>query len=64
MLVWRQWGGGRGRYPDGGRAELDGFEGVLDLEEAALGGEGAGGVSWGEMELGGWAYLIPRSGGC
>jgi hypothetical protein len=26
---------------DGGRAELDGFEGVFDLEEAALWGEGA-----------------------
>ena len=29
---------------DGGAAKLDGFEGVLDLEEAAFGGEGAWGV--------------------
>lgn len=29
---------------DGGGAELDGFQRVFDLEEAALGGEGAGRV--------------------
>lgn len=31
------------RYTDGGAAELDGLEGVFDLEETAFGGEGAGG---------------------
>ena len=29
--------------PDGGGSELDGFEGVFDLEEAAFWGEGAAG---------------------
>ena len=32
---------GRGADADGCAAELDGFEGVFDLEEAAFGGEGA-----------------------
>ena len=33
--------GGNGRsYSYGCRTELDGFEGVFDLEEAAFGGEG------------------------
>lgn len=34
----------RGGDADGGGAELDGLEGVLDLEEAAFGGEGAVGM--------------------
>ena len=50
------------RDADGGRAELDCFEGVFDLKEAAFGGEGAGRVVSG-MEVGTeeWAYLMPRS---
>lgn len=55
---------------DGGAAELDCFERVFDLEEAAFGGEGAavvwleggcgrGGGGW--VGEGGGAYLIPRS---
>ena len=45
-----------GGNADGGRAELDGLEGVLDLEEAAFGGEGAVGrvlVLFGWEQMGG-----------
>ena len=61
--------GGEGRaYAYCGRTELDGFEGVFDLEEAAFGRESAVGeasVSMDDVEgYGGGviAYLIPRSG--
>lgn len=53
---------------DGRGPELDCFERVFDLEEAAFGGEGAavvwleGGCGGGWLgERGGGAYLIPRS---
>lgn len=51
---------------DGRAAELDCFERVFDLEEAAFGGEGAGVVVRGWVWRGvfggrGGAYLIPRS---
>ena len=55
---------GGGGDADGGAAELDGFEGVFDLEEAAFGGEGAAGlVNRGHVWYRGLieAYLIPRS---
>ena len=39
---WRDWERGEGRaYAYCGRTELDGFEGVFNLEEAAFGGESA-----------------------
>lgn len=38
---------------DGGRTELDCFERVFDLEEAAFGGEGAGSEVSGEVVEGG-----------
>lgn len=60
---------GEGRvYAYCGRTELDGFEGVFDLEEAAFGGECAvvgASVSMDDAEgFGGRrvAYLMPRSG--
>jgi len=47
---------------DGCAAELDGFEGVFDLEETAFGREGAGGLLEGdEWMVGGGTYLMPRS---
>jgi hypothetical protein len=36
----------RGGDADGSGAELDGFEGVFDLEEAAFGGEGVDAPVW------------------
>lgn len=48
---------------DGCAAELDGFKGVFDLEETALGREGAGGLLEGDEWTigGGGTYLMPRS---
>lgn len=48
---------------DGCAAELDGFEGVFDLEKTAFGGEGAGDLLEGDewMVGGGGTYLMPRS---
>lgn len=55
----------RAPYPYGGRTKFDGFEGVLYLEEAAFGGEGAVGRcqrGLGREARVEYAYLIPRSG--
>jgi len=50
---------------DGCAAELDGFEGVFNLEKAAFGREGAGDLLEGDamkwMVGGGGTYLMPRS---
>lgn len=48
---------------DGCAAELDGFEGVFDLEKTAFGREGAGDLLEGDewMVGGGGTYLMPRS---
>ena len=47
---------------DGCAAELDGLEGVFDLEKTAFGREGAGGLLEGdEWMIGGGTYLMPRS---
>lgn len=42
---------GGGSYSDSGRAEFDRLQGVFDLEETALGREGAGGRLVLRMEL-------------
>lgn len=47
---------------DGCAAELDGFEGVFDLEKTAFGREGAGGLLGSdEWMVCGGTYLMPRS---
>lgn len=48
---------------DGCAAELDGFEGVFDLEKTAFGREGAGDLLEGAERMvgGGGTYLMPRS---
>ena len=52
-----------GTHSDGCRAELNGFEGVFDLEEAAFGGEGAGWSFSGDRKaiVGTFPYFMPRS---
>ncbi len=59
-----------GRDSDGGRAKLDCFERVFNLEETAFGGEGTGGVlvtPKSQLEFSTSlikTYLIPRSVDC